>query len=213
MIELNQIKLALSEQEYLSVENFRVPIGESVAIIGPSGSGKTSFLKMLAGQSTPEEGLIKIDGNSEVNGGKPNSRNFFYSIPSEPHLLDFLTVKANITITKKYFPNQPAFHDVDDLLQKFGLSDRANLKPATLSQGEKQRASICRALFLGHPCILADEPLSHLSPPGRREALKTILNYTKKSNSSLIMATHNHELLNRFDKVYKIQEGTIVSCH
>ena len=92
-----------------------------------------------------------------------------------------------------------------ELLQEVGLADKSAVFPRELSQGERQRVAVCRALITGPSLLLCDEPTANLDPANRDRILDILFAYCQNQSASLLMVTHDHEILNRFDQTLDIR--------
>lgn len=215
MISINNLDFRYSEGDFhLNINKFNVERSEKVAIIGPSGSGKTTLLNLLSGIITPLEGSI-IVGNVHVgelsNTGRRDFRikNIGF-VFQDFELIDYLNVMDNILhpyrITDALTFNGTTRSRVRNLADQMGIGDKLKRHPDDLSQGEKQRAAICRALLPRPKLILADEATGNLDPANKTRILDLLFQSVKGHDATLLAVTHDHELLRRFDRVVDFQE-------
>jgi ABC-type lipoprotein export system ATPase subunit len=166
MISINNLDFHYGEGDFhLNIPDLSITQSEKVAVIGPSGSGKTTLLNLVAGIITPVKGTISV-GDVQVNALNDGGRRDFRIanigfVFQDFELLDYLNVLDNILhpyrITGALSLNKEVRGRVTTLAEDMGISDKLKRHPSDLSQGERQRAAICRAL-LPHPgLILADE--------------------------------------------------------
>lgn len=188
----------------LSVEHF-----EKVAIIGPSGSGKTTLLNLISGIFLPQQGTVSVN-NVDINRLSDSQRRALRItsigfIFQDFKLLDYLNVMDNILhpfrITSALTLTKIIQQRAEELAEQIGIYDKLKSKPKELSQGEKQRVAICRALLTNPQLILADEATGNLDPQNKTLILDQLFNYVKTYNATLIAVTHDHELLVSFDRV------------
>ena len=193
----------------LSIPEFRVEAGEKVAIIGPSGAGKTTLLKVIAGIAQPEAGAIHV-GGAALHGMDDAARRDFRItrigfVFQELELLDYLNVFDNIVHTYRINPVLRLDASVRErahrLAEGVGLGQKLRRMPAELSQGERQRAAVCRALLPEPGLILADEATGNLDPANKVRILDLLFQAAQRRQASLLAVTHDHELLPRFDRV------------
>ena len=195
--------------------NLNIEKGVLAALRGPSGSGKSTLLNLIAGLDYPSSG--KVIFNNIVINNLNNSelaiyRNKNISIIFQFfNLLNDLTVYENIAlpliirgekrkqISKKVLP----------LIEEIGLMNRKNFKTNILSGGESQRVAIARSLVTEPKLILADEPTGNLDKSNTDMILDLLINSCKSTNSTLLMVTHDMDLLKKFDKVYTLESGII----
>ena len=194
--------------------SFSVNSDETVSIVGPSGSGKTSIIMLAAGLEKSTEGSIKIH-NQEITNLKENDLSqirrqnigiVFQSFYLIPNLTAIENVLLSLEANQKYNLDNVA----KELLGEFGLSHRINHLPSELSGGEQQRVAIARALINKPKIILADEPTGNLDGENSQIMMKLLLDYTKKSKTSLVLVTHDTSLAQRCDRIIELNDGNIV---
>ncbi len=215
MISIHSLEFHYRYGEFrLSVPEFRVTQGEKVAVIGPSGAGKTTLLNLIAGIFTPVSGAVKVD-NTEVSALNDAQRRDFRItnigfVFQDFELLDYLNVLDNILhpyrITRVLTLDRSARERAVRLAERMSIDDKLRRFADDLSQGEKQRAAICRAL-LPHPkLILADEATGNLDPENKTLILDLLFQAVEEHDATLLAVTHDHELLKRFDRVVDFQD-------
>ena len=189
--------------------------GEAVAVIGPSGSGKTTLLSLLAGIETPQSGKILVDGVEVSAQTEPERRAFRLArigqVFQRVELLEYLTVAENILLPLRLVGravDATARDRAGALLARVGLSDKARRLPGTLSQGERQRVGICRALVARPPVVLADEPTSSLDGAAAGPVLDLFFSLVREEGATLVCLTHDTSLLPRFDRVVAMSDLT-----
>lgn len=193
----------------LNIPELAVAGGEQMALVGPSGCGKTSLLYLLAGIHLPLTGSIRMGDVDVARLGDRERRRFrILSVGfvfQEFELLDYLTVRENILVP--YRLNTALRLDASvrermaTLAASMGITDKLGRRPDCLSQGERQRAALCRALLTNPKYLLADEPTGNLDPSLKRVALELICRHARESNATLIVVTHDPSLLDAFDRV------------
>ena len=203
-----------SGEFHLSVPEFNVETSEKVAVIGPSGSGKTTLLNLIAGIMTPIKGTIRV-GDVEVNefndGGRRDFRitNIGF-VFQDFELLDYLNVMDNILhpyrITSALTLDKNVKARAATIAQEMGIGDMLKRPANDLSQGEKQRTAICRALLPNPKLILADEATGNLDPDNKTLILDLLFRSVEDHNATLLAVTHDHELLKRFDRVIDFKD-------
>jgi putative ABC transport system ATP-binding protein len=215
MINIRSLEFHYRYGEFrLRVPEFRVTQGEKVAVIGPSGSGKTTLLNLIAGIFAPVSGSVSVD-NTEVSTLNDAQRRDFRItnigfVFQDFELLDYLNVLDNILhpyrITRALTLDKAVRTRTVTLSQAMGIGDRLKRFADDLSQGEKQRAAICRAL-LPHPkLILADEATGNLDPDNKTLILDLLFETVEQHDATLLAVTHDHELLKRFDRVIDFED-------
>ncbi len=183
--------------------------GETHALIGPSGSGKTTLLNLIAGISVPHEGSINYK-NLEINKLSEAERRAFRIsnigfVFQDFKLINYLTVYDNIIlpyrINARLKIDPPVRNRLNMLSEYAGIHKYLSKYPKNLSQGERQRVAICRALITQPELILADEPTGNLDPKNKKKILDLLFRYCKEEETTLITVTHDHELLPDFNEV------------
>lgn len=210
MISIHQVEFQYPNGEFrLAVPELTVAKGERLAVIGPSGSGKTTLLHLIAGIYTPSAGSVAVNG-VEVSALSDSQRRDFRItnigfVFQDFELLDYLNVLDNILhsyrVTRALALDKGVRQRASGLAEMMGIGDKLKRFANDLSQGEKQRAAICRAL-LSHPSvILADEATGNLDPENKMRILDLLFQSGADHGATLLAVTHDHELLKRFDRV------------
>ncbi|MBW1828770.1 MAG: ABC transporter ATP-binding protein [Deltaproteobacteria bacterium] len=215
MINIQALEFHYPHGEFqLTVPEFSVSRSEKIAVIGPSGSGKTTLLNLIAGIMTPSQGDITID-STRVNEMKDTGRRDFRItnigfVFQDFELLDYLNVMDNILhpyrITSALTLEKEVRARAALLAEKMGIGDKLKRPANDLSQGEKQRAAICRALLPRPKLILADEATGNLDPVNKSRILDLLFSSVEDHGTTLLAVTHDHELLPRFDRVVDFQD-------
>lgn len=189
--------------------------GDCIAIVGSSGSGKSTLLHLLGGLDRPTAGQVSVAGRvmSELTEEEQGRlRNYHLGFVYQfHHLLSEFSALENVAIPLLVRGSDPsaAEHAAVGILEKVGLGKRLQHKPGELSGGERQRAAIARALVTSPKCILADEPTGNLDEQTAVQVFNAMMDLNKETNVSLIMVTHNMNLVRRFDKVHLLHEGRL----
>jgi putative ABC transport system ATP-binding protein len=198
----------------LSIPRLIINEEEKIAIIGPSGSGKTSLLKLISGILLPQKGKVSIN-NIVINHFSDSDRRDYRIanigfIFQDFELLDYLDTQDNIfhpyRITRALKLDAEVRSRANSLAQEMGIQGKMRRFTHTLSQGEKQRVAICRAMLPKPKLILADEATGNLDPINKTKILDVLFRSADKSKATLIAVTHDHELLNRFDRVIDFKD-------
>ena len=210
MIEIRDLRFAYPGGEFrLEVPAFDARPGEKLAVIGPSGSGKTTLLNLVSGIATPERGTVRV-ADVEVSALNDARRRAFRIrqigfVFQDFELLDYLDVMDNILhpyrITGALHLNADVRQRARALADRMGIGDKLDRHANDLSQGEKQRVAICRALLPEPRLLLADEATGNLDPHNKRLILGLLFDSVDAHGATLLAVTHDHELLPRFDRV------------
>lgn len=197
--------------------NFSIHEGEVVSIVGSSGAGKSTLLHILGTLDTPDEGEIFFRGeNLKSFSGKQlaafRNKNIGFIFQFH-HLLPEFTALENIMMpgllaNQKKTELEPR---ALQLLEKLGLKERAQHKPAELSGGEAQRVAVARALMNQPQLICADEPSGNLDSEKARELHQLFFDLRKEFNITFLIVTHNEELANMSDRKLLMKDGQILS--
>jgi putative ABC transport system ATP-binding protein len=210
MIHVRALQFAYPEGTFhLRIPDFSVNEGEKVAVIGPSGSGKTTLLNLVAGILVPGQGDLSVGGIPVGRLSDAQRRDFRIAsigfVFQDFELLDYLTVWDNILhpyrITGALSLNGKVRDRARNMAENMGIADKLKRRPGLLSQGEKQRAAICRALLPGPKLILADEATGNLDPENKTRILNLLFQAVEEHQATMVAVTHDHELLSRFDRV------------
>ena len=194
MITVKNLHKSFGKVDVLKGIDEHISKGEVVVVIGPSGSGKSTFLRCLNLLEQPTAGEIYVDEElitspkADVNKIRQKMGMVFQQFNLFPHL----TIMENITLAPvklKKMTKQEAIKKGEELLERVGLSDKANAYPAQLSGGQKQRVAIARALAMQPEIMLFDEPTSALDPEMVGEVLD-VMKDLAKSGMTMVVVTH-----------------------
>ncbi len=195
--------------------SFTVNPGEFVFIVGPSGAGKSTLLKLILNQIKPTNGEILIDDINISLGTKSEIdkiRRKIGVIFQDYQLIMDKSVEENIALILDIvsFPKEKISSKIDEVINQVNLNNRRFLFPSQLSGGELQRASLARALAIEPEIILADEPTGNLDNENTWNLVKLLSDINKKNHTTVIMTTHNQEIVNSLDKrQIEIRDGEI----
>ena len=198
----------------LLIPEFGVSEGEKVAVIGPSGSGKTTLLNLVAGIIAPESGTVQVGDVKVSELNDAGRRDFRIAnigfVFQDFELLDYLDVFDNILhpyrISGALKLDRAVKQRAALLAEEMDIGDKLQRKAEDLSQGEKQRAAICRALLTQPRLILADEATGNLDPENKTRILDSLFRAVEEHEATLLAVTHDHELLGRFDRVVDFRD-------
>ncbi len=215
MIHLKNIRVDVAgrgaTRTILSVEDFRVRPGESVALVGPSGCGKTTLLSLIAGLRAPTQGTVEVCGR-DLGTLRGYSLDLYRAahvsvVFQAFNLLENSPARRNVTLplalTGRRGPAADAW--VDALLARVGLGDRATALPRHLSAGERQRLAVARALAGGAPVLLADEPTGNLDSENVAAVLSLLKGHAGPGHA-LVVASHDRDIQGAFDRVVDVRD-------
>ena len=198
----------------LTLDRLNVESGRTLAVVGPSGSGKTTLLHLIAGVLTPDQGLVRI-GDVELSSQSEKVRRefricrlglVFQSFELLSHLSVFDNILLPCRMTNLIRLNGEIRHRAGDLAERMGIASKLSDRVANLSQGERQRVAICRALLLEPEVLLCDEPTGSLDPTNKQRVLEVLLDVVREDGTTMVMVTHDHQLLNRFDETIQTSD-------
>ena len=195
--------------------SFEAPAGRRIAIVGRSGSGKSTLLHLAAGIDVPTRGDVRVMGRSLAQMSETARTTlrrdhvglvfqFFYLMPH-------LSVRDNVALPALIAGDKPRQFEprVAQLLDRVGLSDRANERVQKLSGGEMQRVAICRALLRRPHLLLADEPTGNLDDENGWLVMELMLSLVAEEGSTLIFVTHSREVSGLADEVWRLYSGVL----
>ena len=210
MIRITDLQFRYGEGDFaLLIPELRVERGERVAVIGPSGSGKTTLLNLIAGIATPQRGRVVTKGMEVTALDAARRREFRIRniglVFQEFELLEHLSVLDNVLLPYRINPSlrlePPVRERALELAARVGVADKLGRFAHRLSQGEKQRAAVCRALITEPELLLADEPTGNLDPANKGRVLDILFDYAEERGATLLTVTHDRDLLDRFGRV------------
>ena len=215
MIAIRDLQFHYRTGEFrLQIPGLDVEPRTSVAFIGPSGSGKTTLLNLLAGIVVPDVGTIDLDGIDVASLSDGKRRELRITriglVFQEFELLEYLSVLDNILLP--YRINAALTLDgaararAEQLAAEAGIVDKLNRYPRQLSQGERQRVAVCRAVLPEPGLLLADEPTGNLDPANKGRVLDILFGFAARTGTTLLTVTHDHDLLDRFDRVVDFRD-------
>ncbi|WP_281675351.1 amino acid ABC transporter ATP-binding protein [Veillonella tobetsuensis] len=214
MIDLKDVRKSFGKNEVLKGINLHIDKGEVVVIIGPSGSGKSTVLRTMNYLEEPTSGQVIVDGmdlsdKNKLNEVRTEVGMVFQNFNLFPHMtvLENLTLaQINVRKTDKKAANDIAMK----LLERVGLSDKANVYPDSLSGGQKQRVAIARALAMKPKIMLFDEPTSALDPEMVREVLD-VMKSLADEGMTMVIVTHEMGFAKEVaDRVLFVDGGLIL---
>lgn len=189
--------------------------GENVAVLGPSGSGKSTLLSIIGALEPPSSGRVVLDGRDPAILAEPElaalrNRQIGF-VFQDHHLLPQCSVLENVLVpTVAAGPTSPeAVERARMLLDRVGLSDRLEHRPAELSGGERQRVALARALINAPLLLLADEPTGNLDRTTAARVGELMLELQQQEQTMLIVATHSPRLAATMGRRFELDEGLL----
>ncbi|MEM1343048.1 MAG: ABC transporter ATP-binding protein [Pseudomonadota bacterium] len=201
--------------EVLRGVDLAVEAGEVVAMVAPSGAGKSTLLQIAGLLDTPTSGEVRVGGrvlSGADEGARTAARRdligFVYQFH---HLLPEFSAEENVAVPRmaQGVPSREARGRAGALLERVGLAERRRHRPAELSGGEQQRVAFCRALANAPRLLLADEPTGNLDPETSERVFGVALDLVRETGLAALIATHNHALAARMDRVVTLDQGQL----
>ncbi len=204
-----------SNRPALADVSLEIEKGDFVFLVGASGSGKSSLLRLILREEVPSSGAVHVLGENLV--GIPSRRIPFFRrklgvVFQDFRLLPNKTVGQNVAFSMEVIGQSAGLIEaaVPEVLRLVGLDGKADRLPSELSGGEQQRVALARAIVNKPAILLADEPTGNLDPKTSEEIM-TLIDSINQSGTTVVMATHDSGIVNRFRKrVIELHEGKIV---
>lgn len=189
--------------DIVDVDNFTLASSEFCGMRGESGSGKTTFLHLLAGILSPDDGSIEIDGkNLQILSSSAKDRlragTVGYVFQSFNLLQGFSCIE-NLNLAMSFCSNDDEQY-AKELLNKVGLSNRLTYKPSQLSIGQQQRIALARALVNKPKLVIADEPTGNLDSKNAKNAIDLICELCRDTQTALLVVSHDERVISNFDR-------------
>jgi putative ABC transport system ATP-binding protein len=214
IIELDSLEITFDTGKepfkVLDVPAWSVDEGDQIAVFGPSGSGKSTFLHALAGLLPVSSGSLKVCGHalqsmSEAERDRFRAQYIGY-IYQTFNLLQGYSAVENVLLGMTFSPRKSDAAEAERLLAEVGLSHRLGYRPSQMSSGEQQRVAVARALANRPKLLLADEPTASLHPVNKEDVLRLLKNVCEKYGCTLVLVTHEREVLSLFENVVTFME-------
>lgn len=201
-----------SDQLTLCVPSMTIAPQQHTAIRGPSGCGKTTLLRLIAGVLLPDRGTVHTLGK-QTSSMSPRSlaRQRLRSIGmvfQSFALLEYLSAFENILLTARLgrLDLRHARTHARDLASRAGIEHTLHRRPDRLSQGERQRIAICRALVTKPRLVVCDEPTGNLDPSRSQEIIDLVISEADTLGATVVTVTHDHGILDRFDRILDLSQ-------
>jgi len=179
--------------------------GARVALIGHNGSGKTTLIRLLTGRLDPTDGTALVAGHEP---GSMEARAALSYLADQPVFYEDLSVLEHLEYIARLHGREEWRDDADELLERVGLTDRADDLPTTFSRGLKQKAAICFAFVRPFEILVVDEPFVGLDASGR-EALVSLFDRAHADGKTLIVATHELGTIGESTRVVALRDGSV----
>jgi putative ABC transport system ATP-binding protein len=194
--------------------SLEVPSGQFTAVMGPSGSGKSTLMHMLAGLDRPTEGVIEIGGQdiTKMNDKELTllRRTHIGFVFQAFNLVPTLTAEENIVLPLAIAGRKPASGWVEAVIERVGLADRRDHRPAEMSGGQQQRVAVARALVSEPTVLFADEPTGNLDSHSGAQVLALLGEAAREYGQTIVMVTHDPRAATAADREIHIADGRVV---
>ena len=195
--------------------SLEVPEGQFTAVMGPSGSGKSTLMHLLAGLDTPDAGSVRIAGEditrmSDRELTRLRRRHIGFVFQSF-NLLPTLSAQENVLLPLAIAGRKPEPEAVDALMERMGLAERRDHKPAQLSGGQQQRVAVARALVTRPAIVFADEPTGNLDSRHGQTILTFLQRAVRELGQTVVMVTHDPTAASYADRVLFLADGRLES--
>ena len=204
LFKIKNLEYKIEGKEILRKQNFDLKKSNHLLIIGPSGCGKTTLINLMSGLLKPTSGIVFFENkdysslsNEQID--KVRAENFGF-IFQKLHLIGHLSVEQNIILAQ----NNPSSQNVNKLINNLDLSAKKKQMARDLSFGEAQRVAIARGVANNPKVIFADEPTSALDDANAKKVMNLIFSQVEKTNSTLIVCTHDDRIKKLFFNVMEI---------
>lgn len=195
----------------VSEVSLHVTAGEFLTLIGPSGSGKTTLLRLIAGLERPDTGVVRIGGRDQagIPAGDRDVAMVFQTLALYPHLTARENLAFGLRIRKT--PRREMDQRVGEAAERLGIVDCLSRRPAELSNGQRQRVALGRALVRRPKVLLLDEPFASLDAPLRRELRREVQRLHGELGLTVLLVTHDQaEALALGQRVAVMDSGRLV---
>ncbi|PZA07642.1 MULTISPECIES: ABC transporter ATP-binding protein [unclassified Meiothermus] len=213
-VRLRGVLCRFGEDVALRFADLEIPSGEQAVLLGPSGSGKTTLLHLLAGLRCPSAGEVWVDGRNLATLGEAQRdayrRERVGYLFQDFYLMEGYTALENVLLGLGIagVRGAAALRQATEILRAVGLGHRLSHPPKRLSTGERQRVALARAVAHRPRLLLADEPTAHLDRPRAGEALDLLTQTARAIGATLVVATHDPWVMERFPRRVELQPLT-----
>ena len=204
MLEVKSLTFTHEGHKQICFPDISLSNNEGLIVLGNSGSGKTTLINLIAGLIKPDSGDITLNQTKykelslddlDIFRGKNIGLIF-----QKPHFIRNLNVLENLSLSTHLSRNKVRREIFEETLSEVGLSEKVNVRPNELSEGEQQRLSIAMALVKEPSIILADEPTSSLDDKNCNKVISLLKEYSEKKGCKLVIVTHDNRIKDLFKK-------------
>lgn len=208
LISAEGLKYSYDDEVTFSFPALECASNEDLLLIGPSGIGKTTLLHLLAGFIIPTQGKIIVSG-TDINRLENNEKDKFRAnmvgiIYQDNYFINAINLKQNLLLAQTMAGNKQNLEKINKLTAQLKIDHLLNKRPDELSRGEKQRASIVRALVNSPKVLLADEPTSSLDDENCERVIRILKEQAKENEAALLIVTHDNRLKSQFNRTIEL---------
>ena len=199
-----------AESFVMRLEHLEVGAGEVVAMVGPSGSGKSTLLQLISGELVPQTGSVHVGGvrmDTLPDAERRAVRRRRIGVVAQTlSLIEYLSGIENVLLVSIMEGGARASRDrARELARSLDVEHVLSRRPHRMSQGERQRIAICRALLLRPPVLLCDEPTGNLDADRGERAVRLMLDAARSDQAAVLIATHDERLIPLVDRVVSLE--------
>lgn len=215
-IENANMALGDGESTVQALDNVSLSVepGELVAVVGPSGAGKSSLLGVAGALTTPDSGLVSVNGTDISTLSKAAKARFRLEnigfVFQSGNLIPALTASEQLELIHRMAKMKGKFN-TKQLLDAVGMGHKLDSRPDQLSGGERQRVGIARALVSKPSLLLVDEPTAALDRKRSQDVVELLARETHEFGVATVMVTHDHDVLHHCDRVVEMVDGRLAS--
>jgi len=215
-IENANMALGDGESTVQALDNVSLTVepGELVAVVGPSGAGKSSLLAVAGALTTPDSGLVSVNGTDISTLSKAAKARFRLEnigfVFQSGNLIPALTASEQLELIHRMAKMKGKFNP-KQLLDAVGMGHKLDSRPDQLSGGERQRVGIARALVSKPTLLLVDEPTAALDRKRSQDVVELLARETHEFGVATVMVTHDHDVLHHCDRVVEMVDGRLAS--
>lgn len=217
MLSAEEVTLSFGKTVALAGASATVHRGEVLALVGPSGSGKSTMLYCMAGLLQPDGGKVEFDGKVLTKLGDDARsdlrRREFGFVFQFAELVPELSLRENVALPLELngVPRRQREARVDELLDRLGITEQADRRPAKVSGGQAQRAAVARAMAHRPRVLFADEPTGALDSQNGAVVLEALLDLAAVDETAVVLVTHDPQISKRAHRVVQMRDGVAIS--
>jgi len=207
IIKINNLCFSYENKNIFCEASLEIFKGEFVGIIGRNGTGKSTLLRLILGELKAKQGMIEVDKNCSIGYTEQITMGKDLTFPATVYEIVMLGLCSKIGLCR--FPKKEHKELVDKALELVGIKDFKNKQLSFLSGGEQQKVMLAKALVSDPDILILDEPTTGIDNASEKEFMNLITKLNKEHGKTVIMVTHNFNLLNGLDRIYKISDNSL----